>query len=157
MRNIRIIKTGINVSKILKQIEEKPEYWNYQQTLPDSTVLDPHVYISEAAVMQLVIGYITHPDDYVFVRFQKSTSKGKKYDAILKNKLTGRTKKVSFGAKGMEQYKDSTGLGKYTNANHNDPVRRALYRKSLRRRSAANAARYRRLPPHAVFQLSRAD
>ena len=66
MRNIRIIKTGINVSKILKQIEEKPEYWNYQQSLPDSTVLDPHVYISEAAVMQLVIGYITHPDDYVF-------------------------------------------------------------------------------------------
>jgi quercetin dioxygenase-like cupin family protein len=53
MKNIRIIKTGINVSKILKQIEEKPEYWNFQQSLPDSKVLDPHVYISEAAVMQL--------------------------------------------------------------------------------------------------------
>ena len=72
---------------------------------------------------------IENPDNYTFVKFEVSSSKGKKYDAILKNKLTGRTKKVSFGAKGMEQYKDSTGLGKYTNANHNDPVRRALYRK----------------------------
>ena len=66
MKNIRIIKTGINVSKILKQLNQKPEFWNFQKSLPDTTVLDPHVYISEAAVLQLVIGYITDPNDYVF-------------------------------------------------------------------------------------------
>jgi hypothetical protein len=66
MKNIRIIKTGIDVSKILKQLREYPEDWNYQQQLPDTKVLDPHVYISQAAVLQLVIGTINHPDEYVF-------------------------------------------------------------------------------------------
>ena len=66
MKNIRIIKTGINVSKILKQIEQHPEDWNIQQKIPDSKVLDPHVYISQAAVLQLVIGTIQNRDDYVF-------------------------------------------------------------------------------------------
>ena len=66
MKNIRVIKTGINVSKILKQLNEHPEDWNYQQKLPESKVLDPHVYISQAAVLQLVIGTIENPDEYVF-------------------------------------------------------------------------------------------
>jgi hypothetical protein len=66
MKNIRVIKTGINVSKIVKQLNEYPEDWNYQQKLPESKVLDPHVYVSQAAVLQLVIGTINHPDEYVF-------------------------------------------------------------------------------------------
>jgi len=66
MKNIRVIKTGINVSKILKQLNEHPEDWNIQQKIPQSKVLDPHVYISQAAVLQLVIGTISHPDEYVF-------------------------------------------------------------------------------------------
>jgi hypothetical protein len=66
MKNIRIIKTGINVSKILKQLNDNPGDWNYQQKMPDTKVLDPHTYISQAAVLQLVIGTITHPDEYVF-------------------------------------------------------------------------------------------
>jgi len=66
MKNIRIIKTDINVSKIVRQLNEHPEDWNYQQKLPESKVLDPHVYISEAAVLQLVIGTIENPDEYVF-------------------------------------------------------------------------------------------
>lgn len=66
MKNIRIIKTNINVSKILNQIQQYSQDWNYQQKLPGSTVLDPHVYVSQAAVLQLVIGTIENPDDYVF-------------------------------------------------------------------------------------------
>lgn len=66
MKNIRIIKTGINVSKILNQLNQYPEDWNFQQKIQDSKVLDPHVYISEAAVLQLIIGTIQNPDDYVF-------------------------------------------------------------------------------------------
>jgi hypothetical protein len=66
MKNIRIIKTGINVSKILKQLQQYPDDWNIQQKIAQSKVLDPHTYISEAAVLQLVIGTITHEDEYVF-------------------------------------------------------------------------------------------
>jgi hypothetical protein len=66
MKNIRIIKTGINVSKIIKDLNDNPQDWNYQKELPDTKVLDPHTYISQAAVLQLVIGTVSHPDEYVF-------------------------------------------------------------------------------------------
>lgn len=71
---------------------------------------------------------VENPDEYVLVRFQKSTSKGKKYDAILKNKKTNREKKIPFGALGYEQFKDNTGLGLYSHLNHGDSKRRDLYR-----------------------------
>jgi len=66
MKNIRIIKTGINVSKIKKQLEEHASDWNYQKGLENATILDPDVYISQSGVLQLVIGTIDKPDDYVF-------------------------------------------------------------------------------------------
>ena len=66
MKNIRIIKTGINVSKILKDLDNNPQDWNYQKDLSDTKILDPHVYITTAAVLQLVIGTISNPDEYVF-------------------------------------------------------------------------------------------
>jgi hypothetical protein len=66
--------------------------------------------------------------DYTFLRFEKSKRTGKKYDAVLKNKKTGREVRVPFGASSYEQYKDSTGLGLYSSKNHNDKKRRASYR-----------------------------
>ena len=54
--------------------------------------------------------------------FKKSTRKGKKY--MVK---TPKGKWVHFGASDMEQFKDSTGLGLYTNKNHNDTNRRRKY------------------------------
>lgn len=66
MKNIRIIKTGINVSKILKQLQQYPEDWNYQKNLENASVLDDKVYLSESGVLQLVIGTISSPDEYVF-------------------------------------------------------------------------------------------
>ena len=66
MKNIRIIKTGINVSKIKKQLEEHASDCNYQKGLEHATVLDPDVYISQSGVLQLVIGTIDNPEDYVF-------------------------------------------------------------------------------------------
>ena len=65
---------------------------------------------------------------YSFVKFEKSKSLGKKYDAILLNKKTERTSRVPFGQLGYEQYKDSTGLGLYTHMNHLDPRRRTSYK-----------------------------
>lgn len=86
------------------------------------------------------------PNNYKFVRFESSNTKGKKYDAVLQNKKTGKPKRVPFGAKGYEQYKDSeetdtlsgvsslsgaelrTGLGLYSRVNHLDDKRRERYR-----------------------------
>lgn len=61
------------------------------------------------------------------MKFEKSTRKNKKYSVI-----TPKGKVVHFGAiqNGipMEQYKDSTGLGLYSEYDHNDIKRRENYR-----------------------------
>jgi hypothetical protein len=71
--------------------------------------------------------------EYTFVKFEKSHLKDKKYNAVLKNKKTGREVRVPFGAireNGVPypQYKDSTGLGLYSKYDHNDKARRDRYR-----------------------------
>ena len=65
---------------------------------------------------------------YQFEGFEKSIHRHKKYDAILRNKKSGRRVRVPFGDASYAQYKDSTGLGLYTKLNHNDLKRRARYR-----------------------------
>ena len=67
-------------------------------------------------------------DDYKFIKFEKSTMKNKKYDALFRNLKTGRIKKLSFGDQRYQQFKDSTGLNLYGHLNHGDPHRRLLYR-----------------------------
>lgn len=62
-----------------------------------------------------------------FLRFEVSKTKNKKYDAILLNEETKREKRVPFGDKRYEQYKDSTGLGKYSHKDHLDKERRKAY------------------------------
>lgn len=54
--------------------------------------------------------------------FKKSTRKGKKY--MVK---TPSGKWIHFGASDMEQYKDSTGLGLYSDKDHGDLKRRKSY------------------------------
>jgi len=71
---------------------------------------------------------IKQNETYKFLRFVKSKTSGKKYDAILLNKKTGREKKVSFGASSYPQYKDSTGVGAWSHKNTLDNERRRLYR-----------------------------
>ena len=67
--------------------------------------------------------------DYKLVKFEKSHTKHKKYDAIIENKETKKDKKVPFGDKRYEQYQDTTGLGIYSNKDHKDKKRRLNYRK----------------------------
>ncbi len=69
------------------------------------------------------------PDKYDFVKFERSHRHDKKYNAVLRNKATGRTKKIPFGAKGYAQYKDSTGLKLYSSQDHLDEERRKRYQK----------------------------
>ena len=71
---------------------------------------------------------VKNPEEYKLMGFERSHLKYKKYNAILKNKKTGKIKKVPFGSSLYQQYKDSTGLNLYSDLDHNDPDRRRKYR-----------------------------
>ena len=71
---------------------------------------------------------VNNPNHYKFIKFQRSNTKNKKYDAIILNKKTKRYKTIPFGDKRYKHYKDTTGLGLYSNLNHLDKNRRKNYR-----------------------------
>lgn len=65
-KNIRVIKTGINVSKILKQLEEHPEDWGVQKTVDGAqSMLDRGFPEVSAGVLQLVMGGVENEEQYV--------------------------------------------------------------------------------------------
>jgi hypothetical protein len=67
-------------------------------------------------------------DRFRHIRFERSRTKGKKYDAIIEDKVTKRQQRVPFGDVNYQHYKDSTGLKLYSRLDHNDPKRRANYK-----------------------------
>ena len=71
---------------------------------------------------------IDNPNKYTHIGFEKSKTKNKKYDAILRDKLTWKLKRVPFGALGYNQFHDRTGLGLYKSLDTHDTERRRLYR-----------------------------
>ena len=64
------------------------------------------------------------------IKFTKGPS-SKKYKVWLRNKSTGKIRTLTFGAKGYEQFRDSTpkskGGGLYTYKDHGDSGRRRGY------------------------------
>ena len=52
--------------------------------------------------------------------------KGKKYGAVIRTH-DGHTRRIYFGARGFQQFQDSTGMGLYSHMDHGDPKRRAAY------------------------------
>jgi hypothetical protein len=56
----------------------------------------------------------------------KSTRKGKKYVALVQT-ASGKTRKVHFGGRGYDQYRDTTGLGHYSHRDHGSARRRRNY------------------------------
>ena len=58
--------------------------------------------------------------EYKLINFEKSLTRNKKYNAILQNKSNGKLVKIPFGDNRFEQFKDSTGLGLYSNKDHGD-------------------------------------
>jgi hypothetical protein len=65
-KNIRVIKTGINVSKILKQLEQHPQDWGMQTTIDGAqSMLDRGFPEVQAGVLQLVMGGVDSEDQYV--------------------------------------------------------------------------------------------
>ena len=65
MKNIRIIKTNVNVSKILEQLKQYPEDWGSQKNIKDSEQLDPTEYTVTVDVLQLIMGGVEKENQYV--------------------------------------------------------------------------------------------
>jgi hypothetical protein len=65
---------------------------------------------------------IHNPENYNHIGFEVNKGKKAKYDAILKNKITGQIKRVPFGQKGYDQYEDQ--IGHYSGFDHKDLKRR---------------------------------
>ncbi len=63
---------------------------------------------------------------YLLLGFEVGSG-NKKYTALLKEKKTGKIKKISFGDKRYQQYEDKV-LKKYSHLNHYDEKRRNNYR-----------------------------
>jgi hypothetical protein len=64
--NIRIIKTGLRVSKILAQLEEHPEDWGVQTRADGAKSMLTYGFPEiQAGVLQLVMGAVTDIDQYV--------------------------------------------------------------------------------------------
>jgi hypothetical protein len=66
--------------------------------------------------------------EYKLVRFERSGTENKKYDAILKNNVSQKLVKISFGDVRYSQFKDSTPNKLYSDKDHGDLNRRRLYR-----------------------------
>jgi len=66
-------------------------------------------------------------NNFKLVNFEKSKTKNKKYDAILKNKENKKLMRVPFGDNRYEHFKDKTGLGLYSHFNHLDKSRQKNY------------------------------
>ncbi len=65
MKNIRVIETGIDVSKILDQLKQYPDDWGVQQRMTGTEIMDPLKNIVSAGVLQLVMGAIAKEGDDV--------------------------------------------------------------------------------------------
>jgi hypothetical protein len=66
MKNIKVIKTGINVSKILAQLKQYPEDWEAQKKIENTDSLLNYGYDDiPIGVLQLVMGGVESVDQYV--------------------------------------------------------------------------------------------
>ena len=68
-------------------------------------------------------------NNFDLIKFRKSNTKNKKYDAIIQNKQNKKQFIIPFGDSRYMHYKDTTPLKLYTHLNHNDIKRRELYKK----------------------------
>jgi hypothetical protein len=65
--------------------------------------------------------------DWELEGFKPSPVAEKKYNAILKEKISGRQVEVAFGRPGFWHYRDATGLGLFSNLDHKDTARRERF------------------------------
>jgi len=65
MKNIRIIRTGIDVFPIVKQLNQYSEDWGNVGRMQGTDRQDPHTKLVTSEVLQLVMGGISKPGEFV--------------------------------------------------------------------------------------------
>jgi hypothetical protein len=65
MKNIRIIKTNIDVAPILAQLNRYPDDWGNVGRMKGVDRQDPHTRLVKSGVLQLVMGGITRPGEFI--------------------------------------------------------------------------------------------
>ena len=66
MKNIRIVKTGIDVSKIVEQLQKHHTDWNHQTKIDNAqSLLDRGYDALPMGVLQLVVGGVRRAQDFV--------------------------------------------------------------------------------------------
>ena len=65
MDNIRVIETGIDVSKIKAQLAQYPEDWNSVKNIAGTAMQDPSYNLVSADILQLVMGALKYEGQYI--------------------------------------------------------------------------------------------
>jgi mannose-6-phosphate isomerase-like protein (cupin superfamily) len=66
MSDIQIIKTGIDVSSVVKQLHQYHKDWECQKSMENTDSLIEHGYpVMDVGVLQLKIGVVSNPNDFV--------------------------------------------------------------------------------------------
>lgn len=65
MKNIKILETGIDVTSIVNQLELYKEDWGNAKRTKGSSRQDPHTKLVTSDVLQLVMGGVDSPDEFV--------------------------------------------------------------------------------------------
>ena len=65
-QNIKILKTKINVKKVIEQLKKYPQDWDHQKTLKDSqSLVDRGFADLPVSALQLIIGGVRSKEDFV--------------------------------------------------------------------------------------------
>ena len=63
---IKVLKTGINVDKVIQQLKKYPGDWDHQKNLDRSqSLVDRGFADLPVSALQLIIGGVKHKDDFV--------------------------------------------------------------------------------------------
>lgn len=65
MKNIKILETGIDVTPIVNQLELYKDDWGNAKRAKGSAKQDPHTKLVTSDVLQLVMGGVDSPDEFV--------------------------------------------------------------------------------------------
>jgi len=96
MKNIRVIQTGIDVSKILAQLKQYPEDWGGQTKMEGTDSLLNHGFPEvSAGVLQLVMGGVLHKDDFVGDTDICIPTPAAKHHSEIMNFISSRFQKIS--------------------------------------------------------------
>ena len=63
---IKVLKTGINVDRVVQQLKKYPLDWDHQKHLKDSqSLVDRGFSDLPVSALQLIMGGVNHKDDFV--------------------------------------------------------------------------------------------